>query len=191
MRVGTLLAIVSLSSPTLADPWDPLGPTQTGDSFAPMSTTTRTSDEARNDEPATKRWYGWQTLGVDALSIGLVAAADPAHSSDLATFGALGFLAGAPVIHGLHGHGEKALGSALLRIGLPAAGGVLGYAATADDERWTSGLQGFVIGSLVGVGTAIALDAVVLAWEPRPFEPWRPSLSLRADGAVVGARGSF
>lgn len=196
MRVGSFLVAILVtmgsSADVLADQWDPFTSRGSGNGFAPMSTATTTSESTADEfaEPE-RRWYGAQTLAVDAISIGLVLGGARARATEWSTLGILGFVAGGPLVHAFHGHGEKALGSGLMRVGFPVAGGVIGYAAAADDQSWTSGLYGFVVGSLLGVGTAITLDASVLAWEPRRIERWRPNVSLGQDRALVGATGSF
>lgn len=196
MRVGSLpvAVVVTLTSSAeaLADRWDPFGAPGDHNGFAPMSTTTTTSgSKVDESEARPRRWYGSQTLAVDATSIGLVIAGARMHSSEWSTLGFFGYALGGPVVHGFHGHGEKALGSGVMRLGLPFGFGFAGYAATDDGESMFSGLYGFVIGSLIGVGTAITLDASVLAWEPRPIEAWQPRVSFGRDRALVGATGSF
>lgn len=113
------------------------------------------------DKTAGGRWYGWQTLLVDAVSV----AAMPA-----AGIGAGGYLLGAPIVHAAHDRWGIAAASLGLRVALPIAGAYAGVAlencprnAQSDDM---CGLGGAILGLGVGMLTAIVIDAAVFSYEP-------------------------
>ena len=120
-----------------------------------------------------RRWYGWQTLLADGLSFAAVTAGamDDSPMPMLSFLGAAGYLAAPAAIHGVHGHGGLVASSVLLRIGLPAIGGMLGasMADCSDDEGLISlcPLGETVLGAMVGMGAAVVVDAV-MAWDTRP-----------------------
>ena len=160
-------------------------------------------------------WYGYQTLIVDGASLGLVvggiAIANHPGSSDsggsVALAGSVGYILGAPVVHWMHGRIGPGFGSLGLRVGLPLAGlfwgAILGSAV--DSHRGELFNDGAGIGFLAGMGSAILLDAALLAYE-KPSEKekeayeeakakhpvrWMPNLSPQKAGATVGVSGVF
>ena len=148
--------------------------------------------EPSDDEPSPagrRRWYGWQTLLIDGVSIGLVIGAvstagpfisfsgrdkDQTLSTSLAVMSLGTYVLGAPTVHGLHGHGLKALGSLAMRIGGPAAIGLLGWGFGTGIEKILDRLgvadAGAGIGVFAGFVTPIVLDAAWLAEEVIPPE---------------------
>jgi hypothetical protein len=146
------------------------------------------------------RWYGWQTLTSDAISIGVFAAGMRDDESKGATFvGLFGYLFGAPFIHGMHRQTGKSLGSFALRAGLPTVGAIVGYESEGcdqsndePDDGYLCGVEGAMTGLLLGTAIAIAVDAAVLAHEEvEPDAPNERSLSLRIrpDISVSSDRG--
>jgi hypothetical protein len=141
-------------------------------------------------------WYGWQTLAVDggaaALGITAVVLGSMEDSCDTDTCSAepnatregaalalgiasgVGYGAGAPTVHLLHGRPWHALGSFGLRAGLPVLGGGIGLLLApcpppqGDYGNCGGGLMMLGIGA--GVFAAIALDANLLAEEPPESE---------------------
>jgi hypothetical protein len=78
---------------------------------------------------------------------------------------------------------------------LPTAGGLIGCASYDHHGEFLGCLPGALLGMVIGMGGAIALDAGVLAYrdeKPRPktFEVM-PSASLSKTGATFGLQGSF
>jgi hypothetical protein len=183
------------------------------------SVAARADDDEDQPEPE-KTWYGGQTLATDGAALALaIASGSTTQTPDVAT--ALGTVSlatyglGAPVVHIAHGHGDAAVGSLLLRLGLPLGGALLGYAlgaATVGQSSYCGdggSCGGFVMGILgLGAGalTASILDATVLAYEPpaprdasmhkRASVQIAPSFALVPRGregalGTVGASGSF
>jgi hypothetical protein len=125
------------------------------------------------------RWYGWQTLLVDGLSLGLTMAGGAIDSSELAILGISGMLLAAPIVH--FGH-HNVLGT--LSLGLRVACAVMivvGLASIDDEDDDTNGPVWLATAGLVGLGITSVLDAAALA-----FERSSTTIAPYAD-----ARGSF
>lgn len=135
-----------------------------------------------------KQWYGWQTLVVDGISL-LTA---PAYC-----LGCIGYVVGAPIVHAAHGRWGAAGGSLGLRVAAPIGLG-LGFYALAGDDRSSNRIAIGAAGFVIGIATAIAVDAAVLARkeaEPPKEAFWknaRPSIEPRREGGVaLGLSGTF
>ncbi len=135
--------------------------------------------DERGQPPPQRRWYGWQTLLVDvpSLSIWIVAAEVHPSSSALVGLGFAGFLFGAPIVHGAHGHWGKFGASIGMRAGTILLG-VIGAAGCFESEAFevassrpcpTGYAALLVVGSL-GILAAVAVDAAALAREDVPPE---------------------
>ncbi len=156
-------------------------------------------------------WYGYQTLLVDAVFIGVFASTWAWPRFDAATsllvLDIVAFDAAAPLIHALHGNNEGAAVSIALRLLLPLSlmplGVVIGLASPcscgASDWLCLCGLSnaavGGYVGTLVGGGLAAILDASFLAWEPRSPKAasvsWSVSPFALRGGAGLGAGCTF
>jgi hypothetical protein len=135
------------------------------------------SDEAASEEPE-RRWYGWQTLTVDAaaITLGIALAAENETAGVGVSMLIGGYLFGGPIVHGSHGAWGKAAASLGTRVAAPILGAVLAVAFTeCSGELCSIGYA--AVGGLVGAAGAIALDAAAYAYEPAP-EPERPTLAL-------------
>ncbi|HEY6460193.1 MAG TPA: hypothetical protein VIY73_08575 [Polyangiaceae bacterium] len=134
--------------------------------------------------PATTRWYGGQTLLVDAVAVGAALFAVEPVAIPL-------YLLGAPTVHVVHGHPGKAVGSLLLRAALPVGLGAAFLAAwpsgDSSDPKGTgvadNGVSEKLVGAFLGAGlgvvSAIVLDAAVLAREPIAAAPAKDSTAAR------------
>jgi hypothetical protein len=118
----------------------------------------------------------------------------------LGSLSLVGYAFGAPVVHLVHEHPERALISLLLRGGLPLLFGAIG--AEVEDcfeDEFFCGVGGAVLGGLAGVTTAIVVDAAVLTHENVPAKSSSahsssvPSLGVFSDGrrTLVTAAGYF
>jgi len=96
----------------------------------------------RQYRPRQYRWYGYQTLLVDAASItvgalALLHAGDPyaghldSPARVLGMIAGAGYLFGPATVHALQGRSEVAWRSITLRLGLPLAGALIGLALGA------------------------------------------------------------
>jgi len=149
-------------------------------------------------------WYGWQTLTVDGgtlLGGTVLAAADPRAGAAVIIGG---YLIGPPIVHFAHGQIGRGFGDLGIRVGAPVVLGTVGYLVFhRDGDLFDSGgAVGLVLGFGFGVLGAIAVDAAVLAYEPREDEdedanaravrrhairPARmtPMIAPRTEGGVV------
>jgi hypothetical protein len=90
------------------------------------------------------KWYGWQILSLDALTLSLTAAGvhldnnGSNYGTQLFALGALGYAFGSPAIHLAHGRTGYAVGSLSLRVVLPLMGAFVGassgYCAAAEAD---------------------------------------------------------
>lgn len=107
--------------------------------------------------------YGWQIVLVDAYSV-LVGVAT---GSDMGFV--IGYLAGSPIVHSIHGNGWQAAGSVALRLALPLTGVGVEEAigsCSEDAGRFCSAF-GYRIGAVIGMGAAAAIDWIFLAKKQR------------------------
>jgi len=138
-------------------------------------------------------WYGWQTLSADgaALLLGGVGAVRLATDDAYANQGSNGlagtglraglvvFALGTPLMHGLHRHPARAVGSLAMRVLLPLLGAFAfgnGGCSGSREICFAAG-AGANAGALGGALLAIGVDAAQ-AWDIAP--PSSP-----ADNAVV------
>jgi hypothetical protein len=183
------------------------------DDGAPPATAPATAVTTRATIQET-RWYGWQTLAVDAGSLGVGLAGSAAGQGGVSAVALLaGYALGAPIVHAAHGRTDAALGDLALRLGAPLVGGAVGYGvgvatfqgcapgAWLCGRDW-SGFGGAVVGGLGGAVTAIILDASVLGRERVPKDDaaaaapqgvrWSPLVAVSPRGEPsVGVGGSF
>ncbi len=155
-------------------------------------------------DAAPARSYAGAVLAVDAVSLGIIAAAVSARASEgsamLTATGITGLVVGAPIVHLTRGNTRGALISLGLRVGLPYAGAMAGYqlgptdvvCATDGDGCSSGSMSGLVVGALVGTGAAILIDARWLS-HTRPARParWSPTATLAPGGGSVGLAGAF
>jgi hypothetical protein len=159
--------------------------------------------------PATRAWYGWQTLLSDSATIAVTALAATQPSTQGAapiTFFA-GYVVAPAVVHAAHGNPGGATTSVLVRLLVPCATGAVGLGvglATMGNGEW-SGLWPVVTtlgGAAGGMVTASLIDAFALAREspaPRDAAPsatsrgvhLAPTLGLGPHDASAGVTGTF
>lgn len=130
----------------------------------------------KSPEPTPKEriYYGWQTLLVDGLGIGLIVFAAGANESDVALIGVGVLTIGGPLLHFVHENtqgGLISLGIRALSLGLFVLGGFIAANTIFDDNSSDDDTEALVGGALVIVGlggeiTAVVVDASVLAFVP-------------------------
>jgi hypothetical protein len=156
--------------------------------------------DAATEPPAETHRYGSLILAADAVSVGALVLGgvlegddgrDTGASTGFMAVGLVGASFGAPVVHALRGNWRGAGASLLLRAAIPAVTARLAF-ATADCDAFCS-LDTAVLGYLVGLGIASALDAGLVARERRPVQPpaWSPVVSLHPGGGQLGLAASF
>lgn len=107
----------------------------------------------------------------------------------------IGLVVGGPLIHGLHGRGDAAVGSLLLRVTLPVLGLLVG--AESCDERPVGDDGGCLDNAFIGfgVGTAVTLgiDYFALARKPVSSTPPRvkPAVTMTATPSSASVRFAF
>jgi hypothetical protein len=163
---------------------------------------------ASEDAKTESYWYGWQTLTADGLSIATMMAGGAIKAPGLSYVGAGGLFLGAPIVHFANARVGAGFGSLGLRVGMPTLGAMIGYAAAGpchDQSGFGCIFHGWgeaIVGGLIGMGGAIALDASVLAHGEREVEHPRetglprvtsvaPSFDPLSRTASVGMGGTF
>jgi hypothetical protein len=170
--------------------------------LAPRSAHAEEPSPSPSPPPPTTQWYGWQTLTVDGASL---------LTAPLGV-GIGGLVLGGPIVHLVHERPLAALASLGLRTVLPVVGGYIGRNAAGNctKERepgdilgpcFMHGLDELVVGALIGVSIAVAVDASALAYAPatpaeRPSDKPRvtsvaPSIDPVTRSASLGLGGTF
>jgi len=141
-----------------------------------------------------QRWYGGFILMSDGISLATaIAGGFAGHRGEpLLWIGGGGYLLGAPVVHLAHGNPGRAAASLGLRVALPIA--FFGVGTVIEDCHGQDfcGLGSMVIGVPLGMATAIALDAALLARDTvkRPLA-LVPTAAFGPNSASLGLSGSF
>lgn len=152
------------------------------------------------------RWYGWQILMGDGVAVSLAALAgavrNDAGASALGFASSLAYLGASPLIHSSHGPSWRVLGSLGLRLGLPTAGLFIGFVAARRCAFNSGGCDGALVGAGLGILSAMAIDAALLAHEDvrigadgeavawmAPFVV--PSVFMGGEQLVLGVRGAL
>lgn len=147
---------------------------------------------------STTRWYGYQTLLVDAASVGvMLAGASDKRIGPASAIGLGAFALGAPIVHAAHGHPGKAALDLGLRVVVPVGIGAT-LAATCSrsqapgDDGSSCNMASFAVGVLIGVPIAILVDSTTLARETVPTGP-RVAIAPLIDGdrRGVAVTGTF
>lgn len=147
------------------------------------------------------RWYGWQTLAADgmslALTVGAIALAGSGgeEPSSALGWGALGtYVLGAPILHFVHENPGRGFASLGMRVVGPIALGVIGAAAEdcANHGGEFCGVGGAVVGATMGIVAAITIDAAVFAYDDPPEgAALAPRFRLGLSPRGVVAFGAF
>ena len=142
--------------------------------------------------PADPGSYRLEVVTVDASAIAGVALG---HNSTAAIGLSIATYAlGSPILHLVHHRPGNALGSFVLRVGLPAAGTALGWMVTSggsSESDIPAGAGGAVIGLVAGVIAASSIDIGVLAKAETP-PPVTPAIAPTGHGGMTfGLAGSF
>jgi hypothetical protein len=158
-------------------------------------------------EPPPSRYsYRWQLVGTDAAAIAMsfviygLSDGGSGRPGPLATLTIASYFFAAPMIHGVHRQGLRALASFALRAGLPLGLGLLGEQIDGPPEcdfcKDSLRSDGKLIGLTAGVLLAMAVDGTLLARPihrrtERPRAAWVPALRGVPGGATAGVLGRF
>ena len=148
------------------------------------------------------RWYGWQTLASDGVSLtALVVGAGMSSGrddfgSELAWFGVVGYVVAPGIVHFTHRNPGRGFGSFGLRLGMPLAGAFIGLAMASGCDRNLCEASGAGAGILLGIGAAVAIDAAVFAYDDRKRARSRgtglvPLVSVSRRQAWIGVGGAL
>ena len=147
------------------------------------------------------RWYGWQTLAADGMSLALtvgsiaLAGSGGEEPSSALGWGALGtYVLGGPILHFVHENPGRGFASLGMRVVGPIALGVIGAAAEdcANHGGDFCGLGGAVVGATMGIVAAITIDAAVFAYDDPPEgAALAPRFRLGLSPRGVVAFGAF
>jgi hypothetical protein len=161
----------------------------------PLAPTTTVAPKMR------ERWYGWQSLSTDGASLLLLVAAGAASdskgkASDIMAYGAVGgYLLGGPATHLLHDSPSRGAGSLGLRLGLPIAFGFIGSSLERCSEDFDlCGVPGAIVGGVLGIATAVVLDASVLGYDEVPLDTGgvrTVGIAFGRDYSALVAAGTF
>ena len=172
------------------------------------SSSSRASRSASSPRELGRRWYGWQTLIADGVSLGFLGASaatsdDGSPKLPILGFAAGGYFLGAPIVHFAHRHVVRGLVSLAMRT---VPWGIYALAASGSSDRCslvtigppTTCNDGFVVTTaaiaVLTVPAAITIDAAVLARDDGPRTAatgFSPTFVLRRDRAMVGVGGAF
>ena len=134
-------------------------------------------------------------LEVAAVDASAVAALAMGHNSTLVVGLSIATYAlGSPILHLVHQRPGNALGSFVMRVGLPVGGATLGYLLTngsSGGEEIPGWVGGAALGLVAGVVAASALDIGVLA-KAEETPHLAPAVTPVAHGGMTfGLAGSF
>ena len=138
-------------------------------------------------------------LEVAAIDAGAVAVAAIGHNSTFVVgLGVATYMLGAPIAHLFHERPGAAVGSLLLRTGVPVLGALIGYAATESsggggEPAIPAGVGGAGVGLIAGTIAASAIDIGVLArGDVVPaVAPTAPPFAGGHGGLTFGLAGRF
>ncbi len=155
----------------------------------------------------TTEWYGWEIMLTDAASLTLLfAGAMLAGDGDAqllasgAVAAGVGGLALAPAfVHLQHGNPGTAVASIGVRVGLPAAGMLAGYAASCikDEDQEVACPLSLLFGVVGGSAAALIIDYALLsrstvAVNPRRDARYGLGVAPRSEGGfTLSLGGSF
>ena len=150
-------------------------------------------------EPATRTWYGYQTLLTDGAAVAMFAGgAATDHAALGAGSGALTYFLAAPLVHLAHDNRSGAGKSLALRLLAPVGGalvgGTFGYAIEGKgDYALLAPLLFGIGGAMVGAGVASLVDAFAFARTKPDASSITaiPSIALTPKGASIGLGGRF
>lgn len=154
--------------------------------------------------PVDRHWYGGPILLADGTAVATLMAAARTKNDGvaiaLAGIGLTSYALAPGVLHAVHGHWGRGLGSAGLRLALPLVGGFFAsqivHNGTCHYDDDSCKISGFVTGVGLGVAAAITLDQLLAFDRHEPAPKPRalvvaPTLALGRGGGSLGLAGAF
>ncbi|HET9989890.1 MAG TPA: hypothetical protein VFQ65_15265 [Kofleriaceae bacterium] len=147
--------------------------------------------------------YRLQTALADAAVIGVGLLASTTNGSDGGGVGAAlslgGYLLAAPIVHLAHDHGDRAVESFALRIGVPLLGGLIGNAVGRSQCSFNCDNDADIALTALGIVTgAVAASAIDIGYLSRGDTITRtgprlaPAVATGPNGSVrIGIGGTF
>jgi hypothetical protein len=170
----------------------------------------RSSDESAGAEAELergRRWYGWETLTADGVSLTAFLAGVSMSSGSssengngtgqaFAWFGLLGYELAPGFVHFVHRNPGRGFASFGMRLGLPLAGAFLGASLASGCDANLCEAGGAGAGILIGMGAAVAIDAAVFAYDDARHSQGRrlgfvPLVAVAPHQAWIGLRGDL
>jgi hypothetical protein len=163
-------------------------------------------EESVAEVALSSKWYGWQILVSDVASVTVFVAGvgtDGTEGAVLIWGGVAGYLVAPPFIHVANDQPDESASSVGLRMAAPIVGFYLGGLVGGGASRGCDGaycqaagtVAGAGIGFIVGVATAITIDATVFANKPvlreRAAISIAPSVAATPKAVFAGLRGTF
>jgi len=140
--------------------------------------------------PIEKRWYGWQTLAVDAVAVASFAYGAEHEQGELILGSLAVFVLAPPIVHLTHDRLGAAGGSLLVRLTVPALFSAVSLTTCAGGEQASCPPLAFYGVIAMGFAIASATDAIFLGSEPVPkAQPMPPSATL-TPSLWVDAKGA-
>jgi hypothetical protein len=199
------------SAPAVATEQQPAPIAHAPVAYASLAYSPPAREDSFDDAPMKRDWYGWQTLTTDGVAVGLYLFGTAQALSGAGAGALLGsvptYFLGAPIVHLAHARPLVALGTFGLRVATVTTGYLI--ADSSKDcrgyDRDLGGLCGWGeiwLGLLIGAGTAITLDAALLAYEnvgraprERSYEAQRlhltPSIAVTRERQALLVSGNF
>ena len=137
-------------------------------------------------------WYGWQTLTTDAAALTLVIVGGALDEPLLLGGSFATYVLGGPIVHATHGNWGRATLSLGARVGVPLLGIATGVGLEDCSGGEFCGFGGALIGGIVGLAGAVAIDSAALAREKKPLAASLiPSLRVSENETWFGVSGQF
>jgi hypothetical protein len=129
--------------------------------------------------PAETRWYGWQTLAVDAVAVSSFAYGVEYERGELILGSLAVFVVVPPIVHLAHDRLGAAGGSLFLRLAVPALFTAVSLTTCSENEQGSCPQLAFYGAIAMGFAIASATDAIFLGREPVPrAQPMPPRATL-------------
>jgi hypothetical protein len=139
------------------------------------------------------RWYGWETIVADSLSLGVAAVGVARDSPPIIGIACVGLIYASPVIDAVHGHDVKARVSLILRLATIVEGALFIFGdrfdavvePAPDPKRFEAGVFDVTAGILVAIAIVDATVGARVRVAPTIMTP------AEGHAIVLGIAGRF